>query len=124
MCLSQYLARLVPGIFLLAFLVGCSSLQKSYELNVLQSRVELTQVPFFPQTEYQCGPAALATVFQYRGQVVQPEDLIQRVYTPKKQGSLQVDMVSVVRQQGLIPYPIEKTVEALLSEVASGNPVL
>lgn len=120
----HYLARLVPGVFLVVLLTGCGSLQKSNEWHLAQSSVELTQVPFFPQVEYQCGPAALATVFQYRGQVVQPEDLIQRVYTPKKQGSLQVDMVSAVRQQGLVPYPIDGSVQALLQEVAAGNPVL
>ena len=31
--------------------------------------------PFYPQTEYHCGPAALATVLRFRGADVTPEAL-------------------------------------------------
>ena len=43
-------------------------------------QVELSAVPFFPQRDYQCGPAALATVFNYAGLAVDPEALIVEVY--------------------------------------------
>ena len=33
----------------------------------LPERVELSDVPFFPQSAYQCGPAALATMLNQRG---------------------------------------------------------
>ena len=36
---------------------------------------ELTQVPFFPQTLHQCGPAALATVLGWSGVHATPEAL-------------------------------------------------
>ena len=60
-------ARAIAGVFL-SLLGGCAGLapqttQLRYTLPpALHEYVELKQVPFFPQTEYQCGPAALATV--------------------------------------------------------------
>ncbi|WP_310679374.1 PA2778 family cysteine peptidase [Hydrogenovibrio sp.] len=122
-----YRARLWLGVFLSASLMalsGCGSLPHSQELTVSPQQAELTQVPFYAQTKYQCGPAALATVLQHRDQNVLPDDLVSRVYTPQKQGSLQVDMIGAARQQGLVPYPLEPNMQALLTEVAQGNPVL
>jgi len=39
----------------------------------LPERTELREVPFFPQEEFQCGPAALATVLAASGVKVTPE---------------------------------------------------
>ena len=54
-------ATLVLG-FLLSLLTGCASFRQmempALPENLPASR-ELTAVPFFPQEEYQCGPAAL-----------------------------------------------------------------
>ena len=47
----------------LLLLVGCAGPTRLAQLPAeLPERVELTATPFHPQTEYQCGPAALATV--------------------------------------------------------------
>src|SRR4051812_21920221 len=51
--------------------------------------VELTSVPFFPQEDYQCGPAALATALVHTGTKVSPEALVKQVFVPARQGSLQ-----------------------------------
>ena len=69
-------ARFAAGVFILAALAalsGCASLMpQTKELAKglpagLPEKVELTGTPFFPQTEYQCGPAALATVLNAAG---------------------------------------------------------
>ncbi|WP_155397637.1 PA2778 family cysteine peptidase [Stutzerimonas stutzeri] len=90
----------------------------------LPERVELDEVPFFPQEDYQCGPAALATMLTQRGVDTQPEQLVKRVYLPQRKGSLQVEMVAAARAHDLLVYPLEPRLEAVLSEVAAGNPVL
>src|SRR5437763_1585351 len=51
---------------------------------------ELKSVPFFPQEDYQCGPAALATVLAYTGTSVTPEALVKQLFVPARQGSLQL----------------------------------
>ncbi|MCQ4320100.1 PA2778 family cysteine peptidase [Stutzerimonas stutzeri] len=90
----------------------------------LPERVELVEVPFFPQDDYQCGPAALATMLVQRGIDTGPEPLVERVYLPKRKGSLQVEMVAAARAHDLLVYPLEPRLESVLAEVAAGNPVL
>lgn len=90
----------------------------------LPEQVELAEVPFFPQEAYQCGPAALATMLTQRGIDTSPDELVDQVYLPGRQGSLQVEMVAAARAHDLLVYPLEPRLEALLTEVAAGNPVL
>jgi len=81
-------------------------------------------VPFFPQTDYQCGPAALATVLAHAGVAVTADDLVDEVYIAGLKGSLQPELLGATRRHGLIPYVLEPEVTALASELAAGRPVL
>jgi tetratricopeptide (TPR) repeat protein len=86
--------------------------------------LELTETPFFPQDAYQCGPAALATVLNSAGVAVQPDALVEQVYLPARQGSLQVELLAATRRAGRIPYRIDPELGALGAELAAGRPVL
>ncbi len=86
--------------------------------------VLLTEVPFYPQTQYQCGPAALATVLVDSGVSTTPEALIPQVYLPGREGSLQLELVAATRRAGRIPYVVEPDPDALLAELHAGRPVL
>jgi tetratricopeptide (TPR) repeat protein len=81
-------------------------------------------VPFYPQEDFECGPAALAMVAGAAGVPVLPEQLVQQVYLPGRKGSLQPEMLAASRRQGLLAYPLAPNLEALLREVAGGHPVL
>jgi len=81
-------------------------------------------VPFFPQTDYQCGPAALATVLAHAGVAVTADDLVDEVYIAGLKGSLQPELLGATRRHGLIPYVLEPDVTALAAELAAGRPVL
>lgn len=123
--------RHLPGVLFLVIMLwlqGCAVAPQVERLEQepiqVAPQIELTDVPFFPQAKYQCGPAALATVLQYRQISVLPDDLVSKVYVPNRQGSFQVEMVSAVRQFGLMPYVIKPSMEDLLFEVEAGNPVL
>lgn len=84
----------------------------------------LADVPFHPQTELQCGPAALATVLGASGVAATPASIALQVYLPERGGSLQLELVDATRRAGRIPYRIERTPEALLAELRAGRPVL
>jgi len=84
---------------------------------------ELTAVPFFPQEEYQCGPAALAMAISWSGFPARPEDLVEEVYTPARKGSLQMAMVAAARRHGRIAYKISD-LESLLPEIPAGFPIV
>jgi hypothetical protein len=126
-------ARLAAGFFwcaLLVALAGCAqlvpqtmTLRTAWPQGVPQ-QVELSQVPFFPQEEYQCGPAALATVLSHSGVRVAPEALVDQVYLPARKGSLQVEMLATPRRYGRVSYLLAPRYADLLREVAAGNPVV
>src|SRR5262245_53071971 len=88
---------------------GCASLIAPQSTSVrehrpadIPPRAELKSVPFFPQTEYQCGPAALATVLANAKVKVKPDDLVSQVYVPERRGSFQVEMLAAARRHGMI----------------------
>lgn len=94
-------------------------------LNMLLPRhVELANTPFFPQEEYQCGPAALATALKAVDIQVSPEQLTPEVYIPSRQGSLQIEMLSAARRHGAVAVVIPPQLDALLQEIAAGNVVV
>ena len=98
--------------------------------NVLQGEAELPlsvewqDTPFFPQEEYQCGPAALATLLNSSGRTVRPEELVAKVYVPGKRGSFQPELLAATRSYERIPYVIPPEMSALLAELAHGRTVL
>lgn len=123
-------ARLFAGVFMLALVGGCASLfPQTAQLrnglpDSLPPQVELKDVPFFAQTEYQCGPAALATVLAASGERVTPEELVSQVYIPERKGSLQVEMLAAARRHGRVSYQLAPRFDDLLRELAAGNPVV
>ncbi|MGD8700868.1 MAG: PA2778 family cysteine peptidase [Desulfosarcina sp.] len=86
-------------------------------------RFQLTTVPFFPQKDYQCGPAALAMTLTWSGVAVTPQDLVAEVFTASKKGSLQSAMVAAVRRHDRIAYLLAGP-QSLTAEIAAGNPVV
>ena len=127
---TRQCARLLPGAMLLILaLGGCTTIPDSADLErkldaTTPKQAELKQVPFFPQEEYQCGPAALATVLQAHGLPTTPETLTNEVYLPQRRGSLQIELSAAARSRGMLVYPLVPDIAALLAEIAGGNPVL
>ena len=129
----QRTARLCAGFFcclLIALLAGCAQLVP--QTMALRSgwpegvplTVEWTGVPFFPDDDYNCGPATLASVLKYTGADVSIKPLISQVFLPSRQGSLQVEMLAAPRHYGWISYQLQPRYPDLLREVAAGNPVI
>jgi tetratricopeptide (TPR) repeat protein len=111
----------------LVALGGCSLNPPRFapaEVGALPAQVELTQVPFYPQKKYQCGPAALATVLQSSGAAGSPDELVAEVYLPERKGSLQVELVAAARMRDRVAYEIPQDLPSLLQQVAAGTPVL
>ncbi|RJG03890.1 PA2778 family cysteine peptidase [Noviherbaspirillum sedimenti] len=100
-----------------------ASLQQRWP-EALPASATVADVPFYPQDDYQCGPAALAMAAGAAGTQLRPEDLVEQVYLPARQGSLQLEMLAVGRRYGLLSYQLKPGVENLLQEVAAGNPAI
>ena len=119
--------RQALGWFISALLLsGCAVWQRGdwpQGLAGTPPQREIASVPFFPQDEYQCGPAALAMVLAWSGLDVRPSELTEKVYTASLQGSLQPAMIAGARRFGRLAYAISGT-EALIREIAAGHPVI
>ena len=126
-------ARIVAGVFIFvcaALLQGCVSFTPQTKALAqdppagIPGQRELTEVPFFPQTAYQCGPAALATVMVAAGVKVTPDELVPEVYLPERKGSLQVEMLAAARRHGLVSYQLAPSYADVIREIAAGTPVI
>ncbi|MDX1491095.1 MAG: PA2778 family cysteine peptidase [Pseudohongiellaceae bacterium] len=96
----------------------------SQNLLSLNSTAVVLDVPFNPQQDYQCGPAAIATVLQFSGVQTSTHEMIDAVYVPARQGSLQVEMLAAPRQYDRLSYVIQPSLEVLLAQIDAGKPVL
>jgi len=124
-------ARFTAGVFFLVFgLSGCALLLPQTTAMPdeppagLPAHVELDKVPFFPQKDYECGPAALATTLAAADVKVTAEDLVAQVYLPGRKGSLQTEMLATARRYDMVSYQLAPKLEDVLREVAAGFPVI
>lgn len=85
-------------------------------------------VPFFPQEEFQCGPSVLASVLNFRGNRIVPEEISRAIYLTDIQGTLKMDMVSYLRRYegkgGITVLETQGDIEGVKKDIAAGDPVI
>lgn len=124
---TGWLASLLAAPLLLsgcALIVPQTDSLRTHWPDDLAQRAELDSVPFFPQKDYQCGPASLATLMAHSGVSVVPDDLVAKVYLPSRGGSLQVEMLAAARSHGLVSWKLAPKFDDVLREVEAGTPVI
>lgn len=108
---------------------GCASTTKQTDDLFKQGiRSDLQQVvqntaTFIEQKAGHCGPATLTMAIQSLGQQADLNEITLQVYNEKSKGSLQTDMISATRRQGLKAVPINGYV-SLLTELQAGHNVI
>lgn len=123
-------APAAAGVFVCALLLGgCATPPMTAALlqqpaGATRGAVELADVPFVPQDDYQCGPAALAMALAAEGPAVAVEALVAQVYLPAREGALQAEMLAAARRHGRLAVVLPPHLDSLLAEVASGRPVI
>jgi tetratricopeptide (TPR) repeat protein len=118
--------RLAAALLAAALLSGCAvqtAALRAAPPAELAAPVELDATPFFPQTAYHCGPAALATVLGAAGRPATPEALGEQVFLPARSGTLQVEMLAGARRAGAVATRLPPRLDAVLREVRAGHPV-
>lgn len=87
-------------------------------------------VPFIPPRSELCGSTSIEMVSSY-WQSTTPfipklsmSELDTHTLIPAKKGTLQIEMVTAARANGLIAYPLEPTFDALLTELGVHHPVI
>ena len=111
------------SILLLFFSCFVSCAGVSPPGNVQASHV-IRNVPFYPQEEYQCGPASLAGVLNYWGLETSPEEIAAEIYSKSVKGTLNIDMVLYVERRGLKVRQYRGSFEDVKSKIDSGYPLI
>lgn len=90
----------------------------------------LSGVPFFPQEDYQCGPAALATVMNYwyarGGSPVRTgvDEIAQAIYSPGARGVLPTDLENYPGKKGFVTEKFTGSISRLREDIDRGIPVI
>lgn len=122
----------VRGLFLLGAVAtfvlamsGCGA--KSFDAirPGLETRGHYIEgVPFVRQTEYDCGPAALASVLSFRGKAADLERITASVYLPQLRGALPMDLERYAKDEGFKTSSAAGTAAALKTAIANNIPVI
>lgn len=84
----------------------------------------IENVPFYSQETYQCGPVSLASVLNYWGINITPQDIAKEIYSEAARGTLNIDMVLYAQRKGLNAIQYKGSIEDLKKNVESGYPVI
>jgi hypothetical protein len=93
-----------------------------HQTEVLKS-VEIQNVPFVDQSAGECGPATLTMAMNWAGHPITVDQISSEAMTPEKKGSLQEDLISASRREGMMAVRIDGT-DSLIKELAAGHPVI
>ena len=108
---------------LVLLMTGCASVERP-DLRQLPERVELNGVPFFRGNANQGGPQVLASMFSEQRIRTTPGLLTKPLKLPGAEDALQSNMEKLASEYGLVVYPLDKSLSALLTQVAAGYPVM
>ena len=108
---------------LVLLMTGCASVERP-DLRQLPERVELNGVPFFRGNANQGGPQVLASMFSEQRIRTTPGLLTKPLKLPGAEDALQSNMEKLASEYGLVVYPLDKSLSALLAQVAAGYPVM
>jgi len=87
-------------------------------------------VPFIPPRSEMCASTSIEMISSYWQSTtpyipkLSTQELDARTLIPAKKGTLQIELVTAARSNGLIVYPLEPTFEALFSELLAHHPVI
>ncbi|WP_459733914.1 peptidase C39 family protein [Pseudomonas sp. MHK4] len=123
------MVRVMSRMLAAALLVGCvASLtgcagSVAPQIQRLPERVELSG-RFYKGVANQSGPQVLASMLSQQGVVITPGLLDKPLHLPGAEAQLQQNMQNLAREYGMVVYPLDSNLPALLTQVAAGYPVM
>ena len=89
-----------------------------------QGQTVIGNVPFYPQEDYQCGPASLAGVLNYEGFGTSPEGIAKDIFSRSAGGTLTLDMVLYAQRNGFSADEYSGSMQDLRKRIDAGHPIL
>ena len=117
--------RPLRAIVAALFLTGCAAappLDLTRGANTPVAAA-VADVPLIEQTDFHCGPAALAMALQWSGQDVSETQIAALAFTPGAKGTFQENMIGATRRLGALAIPLAGFRD-LTTEIAAGHPVI
>ncbi len=84
----------------------------------------LLNVPFYPQTDYQCGPSSLSSIYAYWGSPVAPSVIASELKSNTHRGTLTIDLYIHAKKRGYRVSQSEGTLKELVGLIKQGIPVI
>lgn len=122
---TSFYAPLFTLLVVLGALGGCAGKPTPAPgMSGLPDRVELNSVPYFRGKANHSGPMALAALLRQQGIEITPGLLDKPLRLPEQADQLQTSTQRVAREYGMLVYPLDGNLRALLTQIAAGYPVL
>ena len=113
--------RLFLLFLFVPFLLSCTEtlyLKESKPLRIINN------VPFYPQEDFQCGPASLAGVLNFWDIHVTPEEIATDIYSPSARGTLNLDMILYPEKKGMKATHYKGSIDDIRNKIDLGYPVI
>jgi len=85
---------------------------------------KVENVPFYPQTDDQCGPSSLAMVLNYYGEEVSPDEIAGAIFRENIRGTVTLDMVLYARQKAFSARWYSGSLDDIQRAVDGGVPLI
>ncbi len=113
--------RILFSFYLLFLLTSCVTVKEIPESK--PTRI-IENIPFYSQESYQCGPASLASVLNYWGVNVTPDNIAKEIFSESARGTLNIDMILYTQRMGLDATQYRGSIEDLKKNIESGYPLI
>ncbi len=108
------------GACTLLALSACAMAQLQKNTN----SVVIRDVPFFPQEDYQCGPASLAGVLHFWKSDVSVVEIAGQIFSKSARGTLTIDMLLYAERKGYAALQYKGGLDDLKSKIQAGYPII
>lgn len=115
--------RSLLPIFLLILLFNLNSCASAH-IKIKTDSIIIENVPFYPQKEFQCGPAALASVLNFWGLSITPDEIAKEIFSKSARGTLTIDMLLYANKKGLFSAQYKGGWEDLKEKINRGYPLI
>lgn len=113
--------RLLILILILPFFFSCAETRKVTPSKTSQV---IESIPFYPQEQYQCGPASLAGVLNYWDVDISPEAIAGEIFSTSAKGTLNTDMIFFSERKNLKARHYRGSLEDIRIKIDSGYPLI
>ena len=107
--------RINIKIVILLILIPCITFADEYIIN---------HVPFFPAEDFQCGPSSLASVLNFLGLEIAPEEIAKEVYSEGARGTADFDMILYPIKKGFKSFHYKGDLEDLKEKIKANKPLI